>query len=104
MFSTLKNVLKESWYTNPNNLNITFNTINGSMQAQVFSVYVVDNTNDYLYINFSDEDFVNFVNMIKNRSIHNFNVDLTLEDKIVTLSTCSNYGDKRLVVHAKILK
>lgn len=103
MFATLKTVLNESWYTNPNNLNITFNTISGSHQAQIFSIYVIDNTNDYLYINFSDEDFVNFVNMIKNRSIYNFNVDLTLNDKILTLSTCSNIGDKRLVVHAKIL-
>ena len=103
MFSTLRNVLNSSWYTNPDNMYITFNTLNGSHQAQIFSIYVVDNTNDYLYINFSDEDFVNFVNMIKGRSIYNFNVDLGLSDKILTLSTCSNTGDKRLVVHAKIL-
>lgn len=103
MFSSLRNTIKESWYTNPENTTFTFNTINNAYKAKIFSIYIVDNTNDYLYINFSDEDFVSFINMIKDRSIYNFNEDITLDDKIVTLSTCSNIGDKRLVIHAKIL-
>lgn len=103
MFATLKLVLNESWYKNENNLNITFNTLGKSMQARVFSIYVVDNTSDYLYINFSDEDYVNFINLIKGRSMYDFGVDFTTSDKMITLSTCSDRGDKRLVVHAKIL-
>ena len=70
----------------------------------IFSIYIVDNTNDYLYTNFSDEDYVNFINLIKGRSIKDFDVDYTINDKMITLSTCSSKGDKRLVVHAKIIE
>ena len=60
-------------------------------------------SSNYLYINFSDEDYTNFINLIKGRSIKDFGVDYTTGDKMITLSTCSNRGDKRLVVHAKIM-
>lgn len=103
MFATLKYALKESWYKNEANQTITFNTPNKQMKFKIFSVYVVDNTNDYLYINFSDEDFTNFINLIKGRSIYDFGVDVTTNDKIITLSTCSDRGNKRLVVHGKLL-
>lgn len=103
MFSTLRYVLQESWYNNPDNLDIIFNTPSKQLKARIFSVYVIDNTNDYLYINFSDEDYVNFINMIKGRSIHDFGVEYGINDKMITLSTCNNTGDKRLVVHAKIM-
>jgi hypothetical protein len=41
--------------------------------------------------------------MIKGRSIHDFGVEYGINDKMITLSTCNNTGDKRLVVHAKIM-
>ena len=103
MFATLRYVLDESWYNNPENLDIVFNTPSRQIKAKIFSIYVVPNTNDYLYINFSDEDYLNFINMIKGRSIHDFGVDYGINDKMITLSTCNNTGDKRLVVHAKIM-
>ncbi len=103
MFSTLRYVLNESWYSNNENLNISFDLPSKKVTAQIFSIYVIDNTNDYLYINFSDEDYINFINMIKGRSIHDFNIDYGIGDKMITLSTCNDTGDKRLVVHAKII-
>lgn len=102
MFATLKYSLKESWYKNEENQLIIFNTPDKQMKFKIFSVYVIDNTNDYLNINFSDNDFINFINLIKDRSIYNFGVDLTKDDKIITLSTCSDRGNKRLVVHGKL--
>ena len=103
MFATLKYVLKDTWLNNSNNLDIVFNTPSKKMKARIFSVYVIDNTNDYLYINFSDEDYKNFIDLIKSRSIRDFGVDYTINDKMITLSTCSNKGKKRLVVHAKLI-
>ena len=41
--------------------------------------------------------------MVKSRSIYNFKVDISTDDKILTLSTCSN-NNQRLVVHAKLIK
>ena len=103
MFATLKYVLNDSWNSNSDNLDIIFNLPSGQHKARIFSIYVIDNTNDYLYTNLSDEDYTNFINLIKGRSIKDFGVDYTTSDKMITLSTCSNRGDKRLVVHAKIM-
>ena len=41
--------------------------------------------------------------MITKRSIHDFKVDIKKDDKILTLSTCSDNGNKRLVIHAVLI-
>ena len=103
MFSSLEKTLEKSWYTNENNLNIYFSIKGKEYSFRIFSIYTIDVTSDYLDINFStDEDYINFINMIKNRSINNFNVEVTTNDKILTLSTCYKDDSKRLVVHAKM--
>jgi len=105
MFGTLKNVLDKSWYTNKNNQIITFNSLNEDMKWQIFSIYTLKNTNDYLIVDFSsDTTYINFINKIKSRSIYNFGIDLGVDDKILTLSTCYNNAEYRLVVHAKLIK
>lgn len=102
MFATLKNVLEESWYTNPNNLKITFNIKEETNVWQIFSMYTLEKTSDYLKVDFSsNEQFLMFVDKLKNRSIVDFGVELTGDDNILTLSTCYNNADYRLVVHAK---
>ena len=40
---------------------------------------------------------------IKSRSIYNFGIDVSENDKILTLSTCDNTGTKRVAVHAKMI-
>ena len=44
-----------------------------------------------------------FINLIKGRSINNFGVDVTTNDKILTLSTCANNTTK-IVIHAKLIE
>ena len=74
------------------------------MQFKIFSIYRVPNTNDYLKVFFEDDnDFLEFIDLITTRSIYNFNVPVNADDKIITLSTCSNNGTKRLVIHAVLL-
>ena len=59
---------------------------------------------DYLEIDFnSDEKYIDFLEMLKNRSEYKFNVLLNKEDKILTLSTCYN-DNERVVLHAKLIK
>ncbi len=100
-FGTLYKVLNKSWYTNKSNQIITFNTASENIKWQIFSIYKIKETNDYLTTEFEDtKDYNKFLNLLKNRSIHNFNTKINTSDKILTLSTC--YGDtERLVVHAK---
>ena len=61
-------------------------------------------TIDYLKTYFADDnEFQKYIDMVKSRSIYNFKVDISTDDKILTLSTCSN-NNQRLVVHAKLIK
>ena len=88
MFGNLYKVLYRKWYTNKNNQKITFNTENETATWQIFSIYKIDTTSDYLQTTFTGNEFQNFINMITKRSIYNFNVNVSNNDKILTLSTC----------------
>lgn len=104
MFGTLYKAKQSSWYTNPENQIIEFDTLYGKMKWQIFSIYVTPITNDYLIANFSsDAIFQDFIDTIMDRSKYDFNVPVSTEDKILTLSTCSDNGQKRLVIHAVLI-
>lgn len=104
MFGDLKNTTNKDWYTNPENQIITFNTLEKEMRWQIISMYRTNYTTDYLKTGFfNDEAFMNFVNMIKERSIYNFNVQVNADDKILTLSTCTGSNNRRMVIHAVLL-
>jgi sortase B len=104
MFGTLKNVLTDSWLSNTDNHIIKISAENSNYLFQVFSVYSIPNETYYLQNTFdTKDDYQEFLNTITNRSIYNFNTSINSDDKILTLSTCHNDGE-RLVVHAKLIK
>ena len=71
---------------------------------QVFSVYHIPTTSDYIQTEFnSDQEFLRFANMLKDRSSYNFDTNISEIDKILTLSTCYSKTDK-VVMHAKLIK
>ena len=104
MFGTLKNILKDDWLKNSNNHIIKLASENENTLWQVFSVYHIETTNDYIKVGFnSNEEFLNWTKILINRSAYNFNIDINENDKILTLSTC--YNDKeKLVLHARLIK
>ncbi len=104
MFSSLKNVLKDEWMDNPDNFVITFNTVNHEYKWQIFSIYTIDVTSDYLRVNFNNSELVDFTDMLKERSVKDFGVLIFPKDKILTLSTCYGSSARRLVVHAKLIE
>lgn len=103
MFGSLKDTLKSSWQSNKDNYIIKISTEKENSIWQIFSVYKIATTSDYLKTSFSDNEFESFINLIKERSSYNFETDVTNEDKVLTLSTCYNDNDK-MVVHAKLIK
>ena len=104
MFGGLVNALYPKWYNKDVNRVITFNTPYANMKWQIFSIYKIKTTTDYLDSEFeNDEAFMNFINMIKGRSINNFGVEVNPGDKILTLSTCANNTSK-IVIHAKLIE
>lgn len=104
MFGTLKNILKSSWFKDSNNYVIKLATEQENSLWEVFSVYKIPTTSDYLQIKFSsDEEFQNFANKLIERSAYNFNTSVNSTDKIITLSTCWN-DEEKVVMHAKLIK
>lgn len=104
MFGSLKNVLNDSWLSNTDNYFIKLATENENSLWQIFSVYHIPTTNDYIKTTFNnDNEWRQFIKTITDRSFFNFNTSITNDDKILTLSTCYNDREK-MVVHAKLIK
>ena len=104
MFSSLKNILNNDWQEAEENKYITFITENKASTYEVFSIYTIENEDYYITTSFKDdEEFQNFIDKIKSRSIKNYETKVTSEDKILTLSTCANDNKYRVVLHSKLI-
>ena len=104
MFGSLRNILSSSWYNNTDNHIIKLSTPTENTLWQVFSVYHIETTNDYIQTEFAtDEEYQTFLDMLKGRSAAQFDTTVNATDKILTLSTCYNKTDK-VVMHAKLIK
>ena len=79
-------------------------TVNFTSVWKIFSVYVTEPRVDYLRTVFTDSEYKSFINDIQSRSVFNFNTDVSINDYIITLSTCDDTGRKRMVTHAKMIK
>ena len=104
MFETLSNVLQKWWYEDSDNYILTFTTEEKTFTYQVFSTYDIKTEDYYIKTKFnSDRDYEKFLKTIKSRSNHNYGIEVTKEDTILTLSSCLGAGEKRVVLHAKKL-
>lgn len=105
MFGSLDDTLSSNWYTNPENHIIKLSTPSKNMLWQIISIYTIPSESYYLTHTFeNDESYKKFLNTIIGRSIYDFNVGVTTDDHILTLSTCLDNNGNRIVVHAKLIK
>lgn len=104
MFGTLKYTLNKNWYKNKDNLIIKITTETKKYNYEVFSIYSIEKENYYLQTDFTTKkEYKTFLNILKERSIYDFKIDIENTTSILTLSTC--YKDnQRVVVHAKLIK
>ena len=103
-FGSLTNVFKEDWLENSNHYIVVL-TEEGKFVYEVFSIYTIDPEVYYLQNDFNNkDDFSIFVSTLKSRSNYDFGVEVGKEDKIITLSTCTDDNKNRNVVHAKLIK
>lgn len=104
MFGSLKNILSSGWLSNNNNYVVKLSTDKNNSLWQVFSIYHIPTTSDYLQTNFSsNQEYQKFLDKLTTRSTHNFQTTTNYNDKILTLSTCYNKNE-RMVLHAKLIK
>ena len=105
MFAQLKKYKDRDFFYENNNINIELS--NGEiLKYEVFSVYVTDIEDNYIQTKFDNaNEYKEFLDRIKNKSIYENEIELSEDDKIITLSTCSfEFNDARLVVHGKLIK
>ncbi|VDZ27709.1 class B sortase [Staphylococcus aureus] len=106
MFDVLEDYLKQSFYEK--HKIIEFDNKYGKYQLQVFSAYKTTTKDNYIRTDFeNDQGYQQFLDETKRKSVINSDVNVTVKDKIMTLSTCEDaYSEttKRIVVVAKIIK
>lgn len=103
-FGGLSKLFTDSWFKKSNHKIIVLNSEH-KYTYEVFSTYYWDAEIYYLTTNFySNDEYISFLNTIKDRSIHDYDVKLDANDKIITLSTCTDDNNGRKVVHAKLVK
>jgi sortase B len=78
------------------------------LKYKIFAAYIYDNRHLMLSFDFEDENiFRNYLNNVLTKrdmsSNINTNVDVTVSDKIITLSTCNNNDAQRYLVQAVLL-
>lgn len=105
MFGSLTNTLDSKWYKNQENQIIQLSTKKYNTMWQIISIYKIKAESYYITTDFSsDESFTKFIKTMKDRSIYDFGIDVSKDDKLLTLSTCYNDNGIRLVVQAKLVK
>lgn len=104
MFGTLKNILNKEWHENEENRYITFNIENEEYTYEVFSVYQIEAEDYYMKVDFAKGEFKKYIDSMKLRSRYDFNVKVSENDSILTLSTCADNNKYRVVLHAKKVK
>jgi len=106
MFGSLKNYLNQD-YADAHRT-IYLDTLYEGYDIEVFAAY--ETTIDFYYIETefkTDEEFLQFIGEVQKRSTIDMNVDIGLDDKIITLSTCKDSvisDDHRFVVQGKLVK
>ena len=100
-FGSLANLFTDKWF-NKSNHRITIRTESGIYTYEVFSVYYIDPEVYYLQTSFyNDETYKEFLDTLVSRSLYNFNVELSTDDQIITLSTCTEDNKNRKAMHAR---
>ena len=102
MFAGLKNYSSPSYLVS--HPTVYLDLADGTHAYQIFSVYEAAADSDSYTIGFApDEQYEEYLRTIKGRSEYDTGVDVTKDDFIITLSTCTRSGEDRYLVHAKKL-
>ena len=93
---------------------IQFNTLYGDFKWKVFAVFITNGEEsgdggymfNYMFANLSNEAVMeSYLGEIKQRALYYPEVDIALDDKILTLSTCTyEFDNARLVVLARMVR
>lgn len=93
-FAILEEFYDKKYYDNHKYVEITTNT--RKKKYEVFSVHVETSDFTFMNINFdNDEDYLNHLQKLKDRSMYDTGVELSSDDEVLILQTCSTHRDYR---------
>lgn len=105
VFGSLKDLLNDSWQSNKDNYTLTISSLTMNYVYQIFSIYTIDAESYYIKTEFdNDEEKFDWITEMNNRNTSIIYSPANINDKIITLSTCLNNDNGRVVVHAKLIK
>jgi len=105
MFGRLEEYGSEEFFAE-NGGTILIYTPDATYTYEIFSVERAANSDERVYtVGFIKDDvYSNFVQGMKNRSLYDTGVDVSVDDRVLTLSTCVyEFDGARMAVHAKLV-
>lgn len=91
-FDRLKKYLDEDFYKH--NKIVTIDTINGSYEYEIFSVKVTSDEEHLNVTYIDDESFEKHLKKLKEDSLYETDVEVTIEDDVLVLQTCITNNPK----------
>jgi len=104
MFHSVRRFLNQDFFNN--NRYIYFSTIYADYVFEIFSVYITHISWPYIYTNYDhfEGGWEHFINAFANRSLFDAGIEVSGDDRMLTLSTCENaHIDYRIAVHARLI-
>lgn len=88
--------------------NIYFSTAEKDLVWRVFAVFYTHVSFNYILTHPTETEFARIVEKAKEGSLYQYDVDVTADDRVLTLSTCSvkygTTGEYRLVVMSRLVR
>lgn len=100
MFGKLKNYQDYSFWNNSGNDVLYIYTGNVIKEYKIFSCYISEAISDTYTFNFPTlESMRDYAVNMKAKSMYDTGVDVSTATQVITLSTCTNDGEQRFIVH-----
>ena len=100
MFGKLKNYQDYSFWNNSGNDVLYIYTGNVIKEYKIFSCYISETISDTYTFNFPTlESMRDYAVNMKAKSMYDTGVDVSTATQVITLSTCTNDGEQRFIVH-----
>jgi len=103
-FHSVRRFLNQDFFFN--NRHIYFSTIYADYVFEIFSVYITHISWPYIYANYDHRDggWEYYINAFADRSHFDAGIEVSGDDRIITLSTCDNARrDYRIALHARLI-
>ncbi len=97
-FHLLENYLDEEYYYDHDD--ITLKTVDNTYNYKIFSIYIATTNLQHVNLNFTDTEYYEHLNWLKNNSIYDTGVTIDPNSEILVLQTCYFGVDNSYVIIA----